>query len=68
MPGTFPTTVSLGDPLSGHVAKSYQFSCRLELDINTAPGREVIPEESINPLFGELQSLGLEIASNGDIE
>ena len=61
-------SVSLGDPPSGHVAKSSQFSCRLELDINTTPSNEVIPEEAINPLFGELQSLGLEIAGNGDIK
>jgi hypothetical protein len=40
----------------------------LELDVNTAPEiADILPRESLPRLFGELASLGVEIAERGDI-
>ena len=44
-----------------------QFVCRIELDINTVPSRETIPNEKAKDLFSELIELGLEIADKGNI-
>ena len=44
------------------------FACRLEVDINTAPGRrEPLPRETLPSIFGELMELGREIVREGDI-
>lgn len=43
-------------------------ACRLELDINTAPGFDrVLPAEHLGALFQELIDLGREIAQKGDV-
>lgn len=44
------------------------FACRLELDINTAPGRqEPIPQNQLGRVFKELVELGREIVTEGDL-
>jgi len=42
------------------------FACRLEVDVNTAPGQP-LPRERLSSIFGELMKLGEEIVREGDI-
>lgn len=43
------------------------FACRLELDVNTAPGRrEPLPRETVSNVWQELLNLGREIVIEGD--
>lgn len=51
---------------TGYTAK--QSACRLELDINTAPGYSgILPQESLPAILAELFDLAKEIAANGDV-
>ena len=51
------------------IMRSNDIFCRLELDINTAPGFSLnsIEKDSLSEIFNELVELGNKIASEGDI-
>ena len=42
------------------------FACRVELDMNSMPSDEVLPQDSLPNLFNELVGLAGEIAEHGD--
>jgi hypothetical protein len=60
-------TLTLGSTDVVTRAFNLQASCRLELDINTAPDFGILPATALGNLLLETIDLGREIASDGDI-
>ena len=62
------SVLSFGQVSTLHTLGSEHFACRLELDINTAPGFSgELTQEELPVIFQELVDLGKEIAQEGDI-